>query len=131
MGVASHPAAAVSILPDGQSASMHPLDAASEAVIAEYQASIPQLMEEQDVPGLAVVVVDRDHVLWAEGFGRLERGGSAPVTTDTLFSVQSVSKAFTATAVMIAVQDGLVDLNEPITTLPAGVQGQQRLRGAP
>lgn len=108
--------AAVAVLPAASTASVDAPDTASAAVIAEYQASIPQLMADQDVPGLAVVVVDGDHVVWAEGFGRLERDGSAPVTTDTVFSVQSMSKPFTATAVMIAVEDGLVDLDEPITT---------------
>ena len=89
-------------------------DAAS--VIAEYQARIPELMAEQDIPGLAVALVDGDQVLWSQGFGRVDRGGSAPVTTDTIFSVQSMSKLFTATAVMRAVQEGRLALDEPITT---------------
>jgi CubicO group peptidase (beta-lactamase class C family) len=38
------------------------------------------------------------------------------VTADTIFSVQSMSKTFTATAVMQAVEKGLVDLDVPITT---------------
>jgi len=38
------------------------------------------------------------------------------VSTKTIFGVESMSKVFTATAVMIAVQEGLVDLDEPIVT---------------
>ena len=92
----------------------------ADAVISTYRARIPQLMAEQHVPGLAVALVDGDRVVWVEGFGRLDREGSAPVTADTVFGVQSMSKAFTATAVMRAVQAGLLDLDEPITTyLPA------------
>jgi CubicO group peptidase (beta-lactamase class C family) len=86
------------------------------AVIATYRERIPQLMAEQDVPGLAVALVDRDEVLWTEGFGHLDRDGSAPVTVDTIFSVQSMSKNFTAVAVMQAVEAGLLDLDAPITT---------------
>ncbi len=44
-------------------------DAGTAAVIAAYQTRIPELMAEQNVPGLAVAVVDGDHVLWAQGFG--------------------------------------------------------------
>ena len=73
-------------------------------------------MAEQKVPGLALVLVDGDEVLWSEGFGRLERGGDIPVTTETIFSVQSISKVFTATGVMIGVQEGRLDLDEPIVT---------------
>ena len=73
-------------------------------------------MDRDDVPGLAVVVVDGDRVLWQEGFGSTDTDGTAAITVDTLFSAQSTSKTFTATAVMLAVQSGLVDLDVPITT---------------
>ncbi len=89
-------------------------DAAS--VIATYEQRIPQLMAEQHIPGLAVALVDGDRVLWTQGFGHLDGDGSAPVTPDTIFSVQSMSKLFTATAVMRAVQAGRLNLDVPITT---------------
>ena len=108
--------------------SIGPFDSTSRAVaanpaatvIAKYRARIPELMAEQGVPGLAVALVDRDHALWVEGFGHLDRGGSAPVTADTIFSVQSMSKLFTATAVMQAVAAGRLDLDAPITTYLPG-----------
>ena len=85
-------------------------------VIAKYREEIPQRMQQENVSGLAVVVVDDQHILWAEGFGYTEWDEKITVTPSTLFSIQSMSKSFTATAVMFAVQDGLVDLDEPITT---------------
>jgi CubicO group peptidase (beta-lactamase class C family) len=93
-----------------------PPDPSTAAVIAKYQTRIPQLMAEQDVPGISVAVVDGDHVLWAQGFGYADRDRKTPVTLNTIFSVQSMSKLFTATAVMRAVQEGKVDLDVPITT---------------
>ena len=53
--------------------------------------------------------------MWVKGFGHLYGGGSAPVTANTIFSVQSMSKLFTATAVMRAAAAGLVKLDAPIT----------------
>ena len=85
-------------------------------VIAKYRARIPELMAEQGIPGLAVALVDADRTLWVEGFGHLDGRGSAPVTADTIFSVESMSKLFTATAVMQAVAAGRLDLDAPITT---------------
>jgi CubicO group peptidase (beta-lactamase class C family) len=79
-----------------------------------YRESIPATMRDHKIPGLSVAVVDRDGILWTAGFGQTGKG-SQPVTPDTVFSIQSMSKTFTATAVMIAVQDGLVDLDTPIT----------------
>lgn len=84
-------------------------------MIATYRERIPELMAEQDVPGLAIAVIDRDRVLWTKGFGdRDERGD--PVTPGTVFGLESMSKLFTATAVMQAVEAGRLDLDEPITT---------------
>jgi CubicO group peptidase (beta-lactamase class C family) len=86
------------------------------AVIEQYRQEIPQRMQQEHVPGLAIVVVDDQHVLWAEGFGFTDWDRQTPVTPDTLFSIQSMSKSFTGTAAMFAAQDGLVDLDAPITT---------------
>ena len=77
-------------------------------------------MAEQGVPGLAVALVDTDRALWVEGFGHLDGAGSAPVSADSIFSVQSMSKLFTATAVMQAVAAGRLDLDAPITTYLPG-----------
>src|SRR5512147_1443849 len=55
-----------------------------------------------------------------EGFGYTAGDHKLAVTPDTLFSIQSASKNFTAAAVLVAVQDGLLDLDTPITKyLPA------------
>ncbi len=86
------------------------------STIARFRARIPQLMADQGIPGLSVALVDGDRVLWAEGFGTTDGAGSSPITPDTMFSVQSMSKLFTATAVMQAVGAGRLDLDEPITT---------------
>jgi CubicO group peptidase (beta-lactamase class C family) len=85
------------------------------SVIEAYRERIPALLAQEHVPGLAVVVVDGDRVLWQEGFGVTDEGGP-PVTVDTVFGAQSTSKTFTATAVLLAVQAGMLDLDVPITT---------------
>ncbi len=85
-------------------------------IIDHYRQQIPARMQQENVSGLAIVVVDDQNVLWAEGFGYTDWDRTTPVTTDTLFSIQSMSKSFTATAAMFAAQDGLVDLDAPITT---------------
>ena len=94
-----------------------PIASASIAdVIAKYREEIPQQMKEKNIPGLAIAVVDDQGILWQESFGYTDWDGQTPVTSSTLFSIQSMSKSFTATAAMFAAQDGLVDLDAPITT---------------
>jgi CubicO group peptidase (beta-lactamase class C family) len=110
---------ATSILPVGPPSGAASGDDVVANMIATYRQQIPELMAEQDVPGLAVAVVDRDRVLWVEGFGDRDDQGH-PVTTDTIFGLQSMSKLFTATAVMQAVEAGRLELDEPITTYLPG-----------
>lgn len=85
-------------------------------IIAKYRQEIPQRMQQENVPGLAIAVVDDQNILWEEGFGYSDWDHRIPVTPNTLFSIQSMSKSFTATATMFAAQDRLVDLDVPITT---------------
>ena len=83
-------------------------------VFDKYRQRIPEIMAEDEVPGLSLALVDRDGILWAAGFGYTDYNLKTPVTTDTMFALCSISKIITATAVMVAVQDGLVELDVPI-----------------
>jgi CubicO group peptidase (beta-lactamase class C family) len=58
-------------------------------------------------------VIGKDGRLVAEFYGGLA-DGERPVTTDTLFSLASITKLFTACAAMALVEDGLVALDEPL-----------------
>ena len=92
------------------------LDPKVEALIDEFRASVPAMMDKGDVPGAAMALVDDRGILWTEGFGHTGGRPKRAVTPDTPFLLCGMSKLITATAVMIAVQDGLVSLDEPITT---------------
>lgn len=85
-----------------------------EQLIAAWTETIPESMRRLDVPGLAIGLCDADGPLWSAGFGATARGGDVAVTPATRFSVQSTSKLVAATTVMLAVRDGLVDLDVPI-----------------
>jgi CubicO group peptidase (beta-lactamase class C family) len=66
------------------------------------------------VPGLAVGVVRDDEVVFLKGYGVREAGGTDAVTPDTVFSVGSCTKAFTATAVALLVDDGKMRWDDPV-----------------
>jgi CubicO group peptidase (beta-lactamase class C family) len=64
--------------------------------------------------GAAIAVVDDKGIVWEKTFGQVDGDGSRMVDANTIFSIQSMSKSFTALAALMAVQDGLVDLDTPI-----------------
>jgi len=81
---------------------------------AELLQRIPRLLTGHDIPGLAIAVVHGPDC-WTQGFGHTKRDGGIPVGAETIFSLQSISKFFTAFTVLAAVRDGLVDLDQPVS----------------
>ena len=70
-------------------------------------------MEAAQVPGLALGVVQGDRVLHLRGFGAADDSGRA-VSPQTPFNLGSVTKSFTAMAVMQLVEKGQIQLDAPV-----------------
>src|SRR5688572_11398800 len=86
-----------------------------EPIIERKRSAIRKAISEHGIPGGAVALIHQGKVVWTEGFGVTDRAPARPVDATTIFSIQSTSKHFTATAIMLAVQKGLLDLDAPIT----------------
>jgi CubicO group peptidase (beta-lactamase class C family) len=72
-------------------------------------------MQRQKVPGVALGIVRKGKVIAAKGYGDANVELSVPVTAETIFQSGSVGKQFTATAVMLQVEDGKLALDDSIT----------------
>jgi len=71
--------------------------------------------EANRLPGLAVGIVEGDQVMYARGFGNADPRGQS-ISAQTPFIIGSMSKAFTAVAIMQLVEAGTLDLDEPVRT---------------
>src|SRR5689334_16568379 len=80
---------------------------------AEIVAFVADQIHDTGIPGGAVAIVRNGHVSTAQGFGVADSSGR-PVTATTPFTIGSLSKSITATAVMQLVQAGSVDLDTPV-----------------
>ena len=72
-------------------------------------------MQRQHIPGMALLVSRGGKIVQAEGFGLANVELQVPVKPETVFQSGSVGKQFTATAVMMLVEEGKVGLNDPLT----------------
>jgi D-alanyl-D-alanine carboxypeptidase len=75
---------------------------------------IQGIMQRQHIPGMAIVVIKDGLVLEMKGYGYADRKNQITVGANTRFPIGSVSKQFTATAIMLLVEDGKLDLDAPI-----------------
>lgn len=90
-----------------------PSPAAADARFEAVATLVRQKMRDYGVPGvgLGVMVAGRPVL---RGFGVTRVDDPQPITPDTLFTIASISKTMTATAVMRLVELGAVDLHAPI-----------------
>ncbi len=72
-------------------------------------------MAKQHVPGLALLVARRGEIVRARGYGLANVELQVPVKAETIFQSGSVGKQFTATAVMMLVEEGKVGLEDPLS----------------
>jgi len=86
---------------------------AQDAVYSEFHSYIENYMEDQRIPGAAISIVENDRIIYSESFGNTG-GDELEVTQDTPFSLGSISKSFTALAVLKLVEKGLIELDDPI-----------------
>lgn len=99
-----------------------PFAGAQDAPLAGFDDYVNKAIRDWEVPGLSIAIVKDDKVVYAKGFGVRKLGESAPVDERTLFAIGSSSKAFTAAAVAILVDEGKVKWDDPATKYLTGFQ---------
>lgn len=80
-----------------------------------FDAFLAAAVRDWHVPGLAVAVVKDGEVVFAKGYGVREVGKPAPVDTHTRFAVGSTTKAMTAAAIGLLVDEGKVGWDDPVS----------------
>lgn len=85
-----------------------------DAWVSEFREFAEKIREEHDVPGLSVAVADADQILYAEGFGLRDVERKLPATPETMYGMASVTKSFTALAIMILEAEGRLSSADPV-----------------
>ncbi|WP_342540815.1 serine hydrolase domain-containing protein [Heyndrickxia sp. FSL K6-6286] len=79
-----------------------------------FENKLKKRMETDHVPGCAIAVSKKGKMIYQKGFGvkNLESGDS--VTPKTIFGIASVTKSFTALAIMKLEEEGLLSIHDPV-----------------
>lgn len=88
--------------------------------LSGFESEVEKIRRDWGVPGMAVVIVKGDQVLYAQGHGLRDVAKNLPMTADTLLQIGSSSKSFTTATIASLVEEGKLDWNKPVKTwLPA------------
>jgi CubicO group peptidase (beta-lactamase class C family) len=107
---------AICLLPLGGREARGETNRGDAGLSPDFVPLVLRLMARDQIPGLAVGVVERGHLVYARGFGYRDVDKHLPVTPDTLFAIGSCSKAFTATAIGLLADEGKIALDAPVRT---------------
>ena len=83
-------------------------------LIRECEDLIRQRMESDHIVGLSAAILADDTVIWKKGFGYADKDSQIPMTVNTVVNIASVTKTFTALAVMQLQEKGLLDIDQPL-----------------
>ena len=67
-------------------------------------------------PAYSIAIGHKDKLIWSKGYGTIDAARKVPARGNTIYSICSISKLFTAVAVMQQWEAGKLRLDEPITT---------------
>jgi CubicO group peptidase (beta-lactamase class C family) len=88
---------------------------AQDGVSAKVDEYIRSEMQAQQIPGLSLAVIKNGQIVLARGYGLANVEHQVPVKPETIFQSGSMGKQFTATAVMMLVEEGKLSLDDKIT----------------
>lgn len=86
------------------------IDSAAQAALASF-----------DIPGAAVIAMQDGQIVYAKAYGYADLEQRTPLTPEHTFPLASVSKHFTAAAVMLLVEEGKLALDAPISQYASGL----------
>ena len=86
-------------------------------LIAEFEAYLIEKMEELEVPGVAIALVQDGDIIYANGFGIRDLNGGEPVTAETLMMIGSSTKSMTTLLMAMLVDQGVFGWDTPVTDI--------------
>jgi CubicO group peptidase (beta-lactamase class C family) len=89
-------------------------------LVKDCENLIHDKMESDNIIGASALIMVNDSVIWENGFGYADKENKVPMTVNTVVNIASVTKTFTALAIMQLHEKGLLDIDEPLNKyLPA------------
>jgi CubicO group peptidase (beta-lactamase class C family) len=82
--------------------------------VTDLDALVAEAMREWKIPGLAIAVARRGEPAFLKAYGERDVEAKLPLTTETHFSICSITKTFTAVGLALLVDEGRLDWTKPV-----------------
>jgi len=98
------------------------LSGAKKPDFSKARKTILEQMDREPIPSITVGVARKGEILWEEGFGWADRENRISANKDTMYYTASITKNFTATALMILYERKKLDLDRPVNEYLVGAK---------
>lgn len=103
--------------------------AANKDVLAVIDQHLRQAADAKEVPGVVAVAANDNGIFYEGAFGKRDLAKGTDMTLNSVFWIASMTKALTATAAMQLVEQGKLQLDEPISKVLPDLAAPQVLEG--
>ncbi|HJF32365.1 MAG TPA: beta-lactamase family protein [Sporosarcina psychrophila] len=79
-----------------------------------FEKFVEEVMEKEQIPGVAVALSKNGQTIYERGFGTRDFETNEPVTPETIFGIASITKSFTALAIMKLVEEGRLQVKDAV-----------------
>ena len=107
-------AVVATVLLAGQIAAGNQGDPSTSSANGSIDSIVEQRMQEAGIVGLGAAIIVNRKLVWMKGYGYADKRRAVPFTPNTVMNIGSISKTFTGVALMRAVQEGKLALDEDI-----------------
>ncbi len=86
-------------------------------IMDEFENQLRKDLKDDDIHGsMSAAIIKKDKMIWAKAFGPSTIQGELLATVDTIYRAGSIAKSFTAFLMMQLVQEGTIELDDPVET---------------
>ena len=83
--------------------------------LEKITAALNQDVADKKLPGAVVMVARKGKLVYSQSFGNLNNAAAGPMQSDSIFRIYSMTKPLASTALMMLVEDGRVQLTDPVS----------------
>ncbi len=96
-------------------AATHTVPAAGKDLPSEVDAVVREVLAEGIVPSVSVAVVQKGRIVHVRAYGKARLSPDQPARSEMRYSIGSISKQFTAAAILLLAEDGKLKLDDPVS----------------
>jgi len=93
-----------------------------------FEAALDALRVSHDIPAMSAALVSGGEIAWSKGFGHSDPQSGVAATASTSYHLASLTKPYAAVLLMQLVEQGLVDLDEPIARYGIDIESAGTIR---